>query len=254
MNGGKYFFDEAVISGGTPAQLAEAAEYMNLDTTGASNEAILAMVLQENAGRMQAADQSRLDQDAEDADGGGGTGKIVLIVVLVLAAFGAVGGIFFVMTKRNVQNQRPVMNMAAGGSAAHYANPVAQGGMPLSNMGAPSAGVPSWADPAVPFLSRGEAEAQLQQSGSTNGSFVIRQSTSNAKGYVITSCNSSKVQHIQLKRQSDGNLYYGPKLCGGNIAAAIQTLSNSVPIAPKDGPQYFLRQEAGGGGVENSDA
>jgi len=233
------------------------AGYMNLEgLEGLGADAVRSLVRQENANRMQASISGGANgDDAGAADGGKKGGTVVILVVAILVIFGLVGGLFFFVTKRNAQNQ-PVR-----GAAAHYANPVAQSGMPMGNMsqmpvGAPSAGVPSWADPAVPFLSRAEAEAQLQQAGFTNGSFVIRQSTSNAKGYVVTSCNNSKIQHIQLKRQSDGNLYYGPKLCGSNVAAAIQTLQNSVPVAPKDGPQYFLRQEAGGaaGNMENSDA
>ena len=226
MRDGKYYFEGQMIDTATDAQILETAGYMNLAVGDSlSAEDVRGLVRQENAARMAAAESSAADRgdDPDAANTGGGAGKIVLVVVLVLVALGSVGGIYFVTARRNAGAPRQRMNgPGMGNSSAIYANGAMDlGAMP---MGAPTAGVPSWADPAVPFLSRAEAEAQLQQAGFANGSFVIRQSTSNAKGYVITSCNSGKIQHIQLKRQSDGGLYYGPKSCGLNITNAISAL------------------------------
>lgn len=122
-----------------------------------------------------------------------------------------------------------------GGAKQSYENPTyAQG----------QAATPDWADPNVPFLSRPEAEAKLRQGGNVNGSYVVRQSTSVIRGYVITAVWDGKTSNSQLKYQN-GSLQYGSAMVGSTLREAIRSLQTSVKVAPSGVAPYFLTTPAG---------
>jgi hypothetical protein len=227
--------DAATLSALSPEDIMLSASFMDL-TIPAGFEAaqVRTLVEAENAKRMEASAAAAAAK-AGDAKASGSGLMIAVVIVVLLLGVGLVGGLWYVNNKRAAP-RRP-MNVAG----TQYANNSVS--IPMGEINSP--GVPAWADSSVPFLSRAEAEAMLQQAGSVNGAFVIRQSNSNARGYIITTCHSGKVQNIQLKRQNE-TLFYGPKSCGESIGAAIQTLKNTIPVAPKEGAHFFLTQECSG--------
>lgn len=101
-------------------------------------------------------------------------------------------------------------------------------------------GPPEWADPNVPFLSRGEATSQLAARGNVDGDFIVRQSDKLPHGYIITSVSKGVIANSQLKL-ANGKLMYGSLAVGGNLNEAISGLQNRVKIAPASGPPYHLK-------------
>jgi hypothetical protein len=230
-----YFTEASKLDAASDGDIALSATILEIETDGVNPAGIRQLVQAENSKRMETAN-AKSAAEAEAAKSGGGR-TAAIVIVLVILSLALVGGLWFVSQKRN--NGAPLHRLNNMNSS-QYANTLS---IPMGELNTP--GVPTWADSSVPFLSRAEAEAMLQQAGSVNGAFVIRQSNSNVKGYVITTCHSGKVQNIQLKRQNE-TLFYGPKSCGETIGAAIQVLTNTTPIAPKEGAHFFLTQECSG--------
>ena len=111
-------------------------------------------------------------------------------------------------------------------------------GVQMAVSGAPL-GPPEWADPAVPFLSRGKAEKKLEANGNINASFVVRQTRSVVGGYVVTSVFDGNVANSQLKNKG-GEYYYGTKKVGSTLEEALDALHTTVRVKSIGGIQPYL--------------
>ena len=100
-------------------------------------------------------------------------------------------------------------------------------------------GPPEWADPEVPFLSRDEAEKKLEANGMINASFVVRQSKSVVRGYVVTSCFDGNVANSQLKNKA-GELFYGAKKVGTSLESALAALQTTTKVTSIGGIEPYL--------------
>ena len=100
-------------------------------------------------------------------------------------------------------------------------------------------GLPEWADPMVPFLSRDEAEKELEANGNVNASFVVRQTRSVVRGYVVTSVFDGNVTNSQLKNKG-GGYYHGTKEIGGTLEEALEALHTAVQISSIGGIEPYL--------------
>jgi hypothetical protein len=109
-------------------------------------------------------------------------------------------------------------------------------------------GIPGWADPNVPFLSRAEAEAQLQGRGFQDGDFVVRQTHNAPHCFVITSCMGGNVHNSQIKYEN-GVYMYGPKRVGGTLDDVLNSLKSTVQISPPSGGQSYNIKDTAGGNV-----
>ena len=105
-------------------------------------------------------------------------------------------------------------------------------------------GPPEWADPDpdVPFLSRTVAEKTLGAGGVTNGSFVVRQTKSVVKGYVVTSCFDGNMANSQLKNKGGGTsaLHYGGVKVGDTLEEALRSLQTSTKVSSIGGVDPYL--------------
>ena len=106
-------------------------------------------------------------------------------------------------------------------------------------------GPPEWADPDpdVPFLSRTVAEKKLEAcDGVSNGSFVVRQTKSVVKGYVVTSCFDGNMANSQLKNKGEGTnaLYYGGVKVGDTLEEALLSLQTSTKVSSIGGIEPYL--------------
>ena len=100
-------------------------------------------------------------------------------------------------------------------------------------------GPPEWADPEVPFLSRDEAEKKLEANGMVNASFVVRQSKSVVRGYVVTSCFDGNVANSQLKYKA-GELFYGARKVGTSLESALAALQTTTKVTSIGGIEAYL--------------
>lgn len=192
-------------------------------------------------------------QAGSGGDGGGGgsssTNIVVVIVPVVVVLLIAIGVLVWVVKRKSAGFQQ-------GGSGQRYENPAyAPGNRPgAATSGAPSAGgLPSWADPNIPFLSRSEAEGQLKQQGLSNGAYVVRQTVNTIAGYVVTATHSGKFANIQLKNNG-GALYYGAKAVGSNLSEAIASLQTSVQVAASGIMPFHLQAGPASGYIGDMDA
>jgi len=100
-------------------------------------------------------------------------------------------------------------------------------------------GLPEWADPTVPFISRGQAEKKLAAAGMVDGSFVVRQTRSVVRGFVITSCMGDTVANSQLKNKG-GAFFYGNKKVGDTLEEALEALQRSTRVSSIGGVEPYL--------------
>ena len=100
-------------------------------------------------------------------------------------------------------------------------------------------GPPEWADPEVPFLTRAKAEEKLVATGMVNGSFLVRQSKSVVKGYVVTSCFDGNVANSQLKNKG-GDLFYGARNVGSSLGSALSALQINTKVSSIGGIGPYL--------------
>eukprot|EP00729_Bicosta_minor_P013365 gene13365-14987_t len=177
------------------------------------------------------------------------TNIVVVIVPVVVVLLIAIGVLVWVVKRKSAGFQQ-------GGSGQRYENPAyAPGNRPgAATSGAPSAGgLPSWADPNIPFLSRSEAEGQLKQQGLSNGAYVVRQTVNTIAGYVVTATHSGKFANIQLKNNG-GSLFYGAKAVGSNLSEAIASLQTSVQVAASGIMPFHLQAGPASGYIGDMDA
>jgi len=239
-----YVIDVAV-TGLTSAQATAATDAatagnLNIDTfraRGSPNEPFTAYpssysdadVLGEN---------SRQD-DGQPDSGDGSLGAIV---------GGVVGGIAFIA----IVGFLLLRNGGGGGGSGTQYKPNTYANQAFQNpTNAPSnagGGIPSWADPNVPFLSRAEAEGQLQNRGFQDGDFVVRQTHNAPHCFVITSCMGGNVHNSQIKYEN-GVYMYGPKRVGGTLDDVLNSLKSSVQISPPSGGQSYNIKGAAAGGA-----
>ena len=179
-----------------------------------------------------------------------GSDIVVIVAIVAVVLLAAIGILVWVVCRKKT-------GFVAGASGAKYENAAyAPGNRPgAATSGAPAAGagLPSWADPNVPFLSRSEAEGQLKQQGLTDGAYVVRQTVNTVAGYVVTATHSGKFANIQLKNNG-GQLYYGAKSVGPNLQTAIAALQTSVQVAAGGIMPFHLQSGPAGGYVADMDA
>jgi len=231
----------ALYSANNAAVQAVFAEQLGISIDGMGKQAAISALNLKNEELMdaralkdaEAADKAAKGGSKETSNGGKTAGVVILIFVLIGVG---VGMTMYVRMKRQQAGPRH----KGFKNTKYESNP---GGSEVANPTF-AGGTPSWADASVPFLSKEEAIARIQNGGSVDKSFVVRQSTSVVKGYVITSVNQGKFSNIQLKRQGN-QLNYGSKSLGTTLSEAIRTLKTTVPITPKDGSHYFLGFQAG---------
>ena len=85
------------------------------------------------------------------------------------------------------------------------------------------------------------AKQMLEQAGVADGSFVIRQTRSNPRGYVITAVSGGAFSNSQLKfDDADGVLRYGPNPLGGTLAEAVAALQTDAMVRGSAGAAYQL--------------
>lgn len=186
-------------------------------------------------GRFTPAPTKDSDAEGSKGDDSSDSSMLIIIVVVVVVVLLVAVIVVLIVKKRNAGS--------GGGKRPVYQNPMYGG--PQNGGGAAVKGVPDWADPTVPFISRQEAEGQLRSAGNPNGGYVVRQTVSTPQGYVITSVNEGTYANSQLK-YSNGQLCYGAKPVGGNLNEAINTLMTSVAIAAPSGNAYYLKTRVGG--------
>jgi hypothetical protein len=124
-------------------------------------------------------------------------------------------------------------------TTASHANPTYEHGHPGAAQPVRT-GPPPWADPNVPFLSRGDAASQLAARGNVDGDFIARQSDKLPSGYIVTSVCKGVIANSQLKL-TNGQLMYGRMALGSNLSQAISALQTRVQISPATGQPYNLK-------------
>jgi hypothetical protein len=185
-------------------------------------------------------------KSAGDENGGGGGGGIIGVVVVVVLLLGGGAFVGFMWHRRKKAaagggKKGPAGSKGAkGAKGAPRANPTYENGaFSTGGAGGGGGGTPEWADPNYPFLSRAEAEAQVRATGGKDGSYVVRQSASVERGYVITAINKGVFTNCSIKPQG-GFLMYGTRKVGKSIAETVQLFSSKVQVMPKGGQSYFL--------------
>jgi len=180
-----------------------------------------------DVGNLDNVDMGEFGSSTSDDDDGSGSGTIIaaVVIVLLLIAGGVIG--FMVYRKRQAQKRGPPPSSQKKKQT-------------VSNSAYEGEGVPDWADPDYPFLSRQEAEAQIRTMGGSDGSYVVRQTKGVERGYVITAIMGGVFTNISLKRQGP-NLMYGSKKVGQSITEALSALKTKVKVHPKVGKPYLLK-------------